>query len=164
MINVAYGKDLDDDILKQLLYMEADAYATYDMINEDDDKVFIGVIPTETLKHFKKRMAKVLFLMKIKTIKSKRTLLGMACLSNYKKDVKYLHTVFVRRMWRKRGIGTELVRRALREAKKMKCSLSLGVNPLNHEAMKLYEDLGFTICKGQKLEMHALEKKNGKSC
>lgn len=161
-IDVVYGRDLDDDMLKQLLYMEADAYAYYDSIDSDDDRILIGIIPTETVKQFKRRTANILFLMKIRKIKGERKLLGMACMSKCKKDVKYLHNVFVKSEYRKQGIGTAIVKRALLEAKKMKCSLSLGVNPLNYNAMKLYEDLGFKVCKGQKLEMHALEKKNGK--
>lgn len=162
-IDVAYGRDIDDAMLKQLLYMETDAYAYYDSIDADDSAVFIGAIPAETVKQFKRRTANILFLMKIKKIKGERKLLGMACMSKCKKDVKYLHTVFVKSEYRKQGIGTAIVKRALLEAKKLKCSLSLGVNPLNYDAMKLYEDLGFKVCKGQKLEMHALEKKNGKS-
>lgn len=162
-IDVAYGRDIDDDMLEQLLYMEADAYACYDSIDSDDDRILIGIIPTETVKQFKRRTANILFLMKIKKIKGERKLLGMACMSKHDKDTKYLHTVFVKSAYRKQGIGTAIVKRALLEAKKMKCSLSLGVNPLNYNAMKLYEDLGFKVCKGQKLEMHALEKKNGKS-
>ena len=162
-IDVAYGRDIDDDMLKQLLYMETDAYACYESIDADDGAIIIGAIPTETIKQFKRRTANILFLMKIKTIKGERKLLGMACMSKCKKDVKYLHTVFVKSAYRKQGIGTAIVKRALLEAKKMKCSLSLGVNPLNYNAMKLYEDLGFRVCKGQKLEMHALEKKHGKS-
>lgn len=162
-IDVAYGRDLDDDMLKQLLYMEADAYTCYDSIDSDDDRILIGIIPTETIKQFKRRIANTLILMKTKKIKGERKLLGMACMSKHDKNTKYLHTVFVKANCRKQGIGTAIVKRALQEAKKMKCSLSLGVNPLNYAAIKLYEDLGFKICKGQKLEMHALEKKNGKS-
>lgn len=162
-IDVAYGRDIDDDMLKQLLYMETDAYACYESIDADDGTILIGAIPTETVKQFKRRTANILFLMKIKKIKGERKLLGMACMSKHDKRTKYLHTVFVKANYRKQGIGTAIVKRALLEAKKMKCSLSLGVNPLNYNAMKLYEDLGFKICKGQKLEMHALEKKNGKS-
>jgi len=162
-IDVAYGRDIDDDMLKQLLYMEADACICYDSIDSDDGRILIGIIPTETVKQFKRRIANTLFLMKTKKIKGERKLLGMACISKHDKDTKYLHTVFVKANYRKQGIGTAIVKRALQEAKKMKCSLSLGVNPLNYTAIKLYEDLGFKICKGQKLEMHALEKKNGKS-
>ncbi len=162
-IDVAYGRDIDDDMLEQLLYMEADAYACYDSIDSDDDRILIGIIPTETIKQFKRRIANTLILMKTKKIKGERKLLGMACMSKHDKNTKYLHTVFVKANCRKQGIGTAIVKRALQEAKKMKCSLSLGVNPLNYTAIKLYEDLGFKICKGQKLEMHALEKKNGKS-
>ena len=95
-IDVAYGRDLDDDMLEQLLYMEADAYACYDSIDSDDDRILIGIIPTETVKQFKRRTANILFLMKIKKIKGERKLLGMACMSKCKKDVKYLHTVFVK--------------------------------------------------------------------
>ena len=162
-IDVAYGRDIDDDMLEQLLYMEADAYACYDSIDSDDDRILIGIIPTETIKQFKRRIANTLILMKTKKIKGERKLLGMACMSKHDKSTKYLHTVFVKANCRKQGIGTAIIKRALQEAKKMKCSLSLGVNPLNYTAIKLYEDLGFKICKGQKLEMHALEKKNGKS-
>lgn len=163
-IDVAYGRDIDNSMIEQLMYMEADAYACYDSIDSDDDRILIGIIPTETIKQFKRRTANILFLMKTKKTKGERKLLGMACMSKHDKSTKYLHTVFVKANYRKQGIGTAIIKRALQEAKKMKCSLSLGVNPLNYTAIKLYEDLGFKICKGQKLEMRALEKKNGKSC
>lgn len=162
-IDVAYGKDLDDSMLEQLLYMEADAYACYESIDSGEDNIVICAIPTESLKQFKKRTANVIFLMKTKTIKSNVKLVGMACLSRSKKDMLHLHTVFVKSNWRRKGIGNALIKRALREAKKMKCAINLSVNPLNYDAMRLYESLGFKIGKGQKLEMHALEKKNGKS-
>lgn len=162
-IDVAYGRDLDDDMLKQLLYMEMDAYAYYDCLDADDGCICIGAIPTETLKHFKRRTANILFLMKTKKIKGKRTLIGMACVSKYQKDFKYLHTVYIKSDWRRKGIGTAIIKQALREAKKMKCALSLGVNPLNCGAIRLYEKLGFKVNKGQRLEMHALEKKNRKN-
>lgn len=152
-IDVAYGRDLDDNMLEQLQYMEADAYAYYESIDSDEDEFIIGAIPSETFKQFKRRTANTLFLMKITRTKSKSRLLGMACLSKHDKDTRYLHTVFVRASCRRKGIGTAIVRRALLEAKKMKCSLRLGVNPLNSNAMRLYDELGFNVCKGQKLEM-----------
>ena len=45
------------------------------------------------------------------------------------------------------------MKKAIAEAKKLGCMLTLGVNPLNSPAVALYKKLGFKICKGQKLEM-----------
>ena len=157
-IDVAYGRDIDDNMLEQLQYMEADAYAFYSSIDSDEDEFVIGSIPSETFKQFKRRIANILVLMKIKTVKGKRKLLGMACMSKHCKNIRYLHTVFVKASCRKQGIGSSIMRRALQEAKKLKSSLLLGVNPLNYNAIRLYEDFGFKVCKGQKLQMeHILQ-------
>lgn len=161
-IDVTYGKDLDDDMLQQLHYMEADANACYENIDADDGLIFGGFL-SDTLRQFKRRIAATMFLTKSIRTKSGRKIVGMACLSKCKKNVQYLHTVFVDESYRGKGIGEAIVRKALAVAKKMKCSISLGVNPLNYKAKNLYEKLGFKVCKGQKIEMHALEKKNGKS-
>ena len=154
-IDVAYGRDIDDSMLKQLMYMEADAYAYYDNLNSDANAILIGIIPTETLNHFKKRMANTLFLMKTKKEKSNRKLIAMACISKKDKsnDSRCFHTLYVKPLHRKKGIGTALVKRAISLAKKSGYSLSLGVNPLNKDAMHLYDSLGFIICKDQSLVM-----------
>lgn len=154
-IDVAYGRDLDDGMLTQLQYMEADAYACYESMDSDESAVVVGTIPTETLKQFKRRTANTLFLMKVMRAKSNAKLVGMACLSKKKKDVKLLHTVYVKPAFRSLGIGEAIIRKALYEAKKMKCSVSLSVNPLNSKAKCLYEKVGFKVCKGQMIEMHA---------
>ena len=66
---------------------------------------------------------------------------------------RFLHTVYVKPLHRRMGIGTAIVKKALSIAKKDKLHLSLGVNPLNKIAMHLYESLGFNICKNQSITM-----------
>ena len=156
-IDVAYGRDIDDSTLEQLQYLEADAYAFYDRLDSelDSKEILIGIIPTESLKHFKKRVENTLFLMKTKKTKSgKTTVIAMACISKKGgKADRYLHTVYVKPLHRRMGIGTAIVKKAVSIAKKDKLHLSLGVNPLNKIAMHLYESLGFKISKGQSLTM-----------
>ena len=155
-IDTAYGRDLDDSMLEQLQYMEADACAFYDSLdsNSNPNEILIGIIPTETLKHFKRRVSNTLFLMKIKKTKSKRKLLGMACISKKgKTNDRYFHTVYVKPLYRNKGIGTSLVKKAISIAKKNHQHLFLGVNPLNKIAMHLYDSLGFNICKNQSITM-----------
>lgn len=83
-INIAYGKDLNDNMLKQLQYMEADACTYYESMDSDENEIIVGAIPSETFKQFKRRTSNTLFF--IRTIKNK--LIGMACLSNIKKKYK----------------------------------------------------------------------------
>ena len=79
---------------------------------------------------------------------------GMACISkDRRKDDFQLHTVYVKPMHRKQGIGKALIDKAIAIAKKSKRSLSLRVNPLNKPALHLYESLGFKICKCQSIIM-----------
>ena len=156
-IDVAYGRDIDDSTLEQLQYLEADACAFYDSLySETDNKeILIGVIPTESLKHFKRRVANTLFLMKTKKAKSGKTIvIAMACISKKGgKADRCLHTVYVKPLNRRMGIGTAIVKKAVSIAKKDNLHLSLGVNPLNKIAMHLYSSLGFNISKGQSLTM-----------
>ena len=153
-IDVAYGRELNDDILQQLQYMEADAFAYYESIDSDENEYIIGAIPSETFKQFKRRTVNTLFLMKIKKTKQhKSKLVGMACLSKHSKTEKILHTVFVKNAYRRKGIGEAIVKKAISIAKKMKCSVKLGVNPLNTNAINLYTKLGFKICKSQSIHM-----------
>lgn len=156
-IDVAYGRDIDDSILEQLQYLEADAYAFYDRLDSEPDskEIIIGIIPTESMKHFKRRVANTLFLTKTKKTKSgKTTVIAMACISKKGGKVdRCLHTVYVKPLHRRMGIGTAIMKKALSIAKKDKLKLSLGVNPLNKIAMHLYESLGFKISKGQSLTM-----------
>ena len=70
-----------------------------------------------------------------------------------KPSIQYLHTVYVANNHRRKGIGEALVRRALKEAKKMGSNVSLGVNPLNDKAICLYKKLGFKFSKGQTIAM-----------
>ena len=156
-IDVAYGRDIDNSTLEQLQYLEADAYAFYDRLDSelDNKEILIGIIPTESMKHFKRRVANTLFLMKTKKAKSGKTIvIAMACISKRGgKANRYLHTVYVKPLHRRMGIGTAIVKKAMSTAKKDKLHLSLGVNPLNKIAMHLYESLGFKISKGQSLTM-----------
>lgn len=156
-IDVAYGRDIDDSTLEQLQYLEADAYVFYDRLDSEPDskEILIGIIPTESMKHFKRRVANTLFLMKTKKAKSGKTIvIAMACISKKGgKADRCLHTVYVKPLHRRIGIGTAIVKKAISIAKKDKLHLSLGVNPLNKIAMHLYESLGFNISKGQSLTM-----------
>ena len=156
-IDVAYGRDIDDSTLEQLQYLEADACVFYDRLDSEPDskEILIGIIPTESMKHFKRRVANTLFLMKTKKTKpGKTTVIAMACISKKGgKADRCLHTVYVKPLHRRIGIGTAIVKKAVSIAKKDKLHLSLGVNPLNKIAMHLYESLGFKISKGQSLTM-----------
>lgn len=154
-IGTAYGRDLDDSMLEQLQYMEADACAQYASLDAKPNEIIIGAIPSETLRQFKKRTANTLFLMKTKKTKSRKTMLiGMACISKRgRASSMYLHTVFVKALYRRKGIGTALVKKALSTARHSSYSLFLTVNPLNSSAVHLYESLGFSICKEQSLHM-----------
>ena len=156
-IDVAYGRDIDDFTLEQLQYLEADACVFYDRLDSDPDRkeILIGIIPTESMKHFKRRVANTLFLMKTKKTKpGKKRVIAMACISKRGgKANRYLHTVYVKPLHRRMGIGTAIVKKAVAIAKKDKLHLSLCVNPLNKIAMHLYESLGFNISKGQSLTM-----------
>lgn len=156
-IDVAYGRDIDDSTLEQLQYLEADACVFYDSLDSEPDSkdILIGVIPTESMKHFKRRVASTLFLMKTKKTKSgKTTVIAMTCISKKGgKANRCLHTVYVKPLHRRMGIGTAIIKKAVSIAKKDKLHLSLGVNPLNKIAMHLYESLGFKISKGQSLTM-----------
>lgn len=162
-IDVAYGRDLDVSMLEQLLCMEADACVFYSRIGSDSNEAIVGIIPTETAKHFKRRMASTLFFMKTKKTKSgKDMLVAMACLSKHgKANGRCLHTVYVKPSCRGKGIGKAIVKAAMSMAKKEGWHLSLGVNPLNKVAMHLYESLGFKTSQGQSvtMEFNGLEKK-----
>lgn len=156
-IDIAYGRDIDDYTLEQLQYLEADACVFYDRLDSEPDRkdILIGIIPTESMKHFKRRVANTLFLMKTKKTKpGKKRVIAMACISKRGgKANRYLHTVYVKPLHRRMGIGTAIVKKAVAIAKKDKLHLSLGVNPLNKIAIHLYSSLGFNISKGQSLTM-----------
>lgn len=156
-IKLAYGHELDDNILEQLLYIEADACAFYDRLDSGlgKDEILIGIIPTESLKHFRRRVANTLFLLRtLKTTSKKTNVVAMACISKRgKKNDRYLHTVYVKPLHRRKGIGKAIVKTAIKIAKKNKFHLMLNVNPLNDIALNLYKSLGFHICNGQSLIM-----------
>lgn len=149
----AYGRDLDDNLLNQALYMSADADASYEMLNNNKDMHIICALPAMTLKQFKRKTSSTFMLLAV----CRSKLVGMACMSKYKKNIQYLHTVYVRPLNRRHGIGKALVKRALRCAKKSKCSLMLNVNPLNDIAISLYKSLGFKPCKEQSIRMEMLQ-------
>ena len=161
-ILVKHTNDIDDNLMEQLMYMEADACAYYASLNEDDDsgKIIIGAIPSTTVKQFRKKVANTLFLMRIRKKAGKEHLIGMACISNRGRgNEKYLHTVYVKPLHRDKGIGRALVQKATLIAKKNKYHLFLGVNPLNKIAIHLYESLGFKACKDQSVTMDFYHKK-----
>ena len=149
----AYEKDIDDDLMAQVMYMNADAYACYDMLDSNEDEHVICAIPTTTVKQFRRKSSSVLFFLAVKRDKGKTRLVGMAGLSKESKSTLQLHDVYVKPLFRNRGIGHKLVKTAMKEAKKQKRCLSLKVNPLNDAALKLYEDFGFKICKEQSIKM-----------
>ena len=145
----AYGKDIDDNIMSQALYMTADAYACYDMLNSDESMHVICALPSMTLKQFKRKMSSTLMILAI----DKSKLMGMACISKHKKGIQYLHTVYVSPLHRRAGIGKALVKRALKAAKGCGCSIMLDVNPLNSIAISMYKSLGLNFCKEQTVKM-----------
>lgn len=152
-IDVAYGRDLDDSTLQELQFLEADAYACFDSLDAEDGECIIGAIPTETIKHFKRRMSSTLVLMKRTRRKLRPSIVGIAFLSKRKKGLMHLHTVYVKPSFRKQGIGAALVKKALKAAEEAGCSIVLDVNPLNGIAMSLYKRMGFNVCKGQTIKM-----------
>lgn len=160
-ILVKHANDIDDNLMEQLMYMEADACAYYASLNEDDDgKIIIGAIPSTTVKQFRKKVANTLFLMRTQKKAGKEKLIGIACISNRGRgNEKYLHTVYVKPLYRNKGIGRALVQKAILIAKKNKHHLFLGVNPLNKIAIHLYESLGFKVCKYQSMTMDFDHKK-----
>jgi len=62
-------------------------------------------------------------------------------------DRGWLNSVFTRRAWRRRGLATALVARSLRELRaRGMTSAALGVDADNpHDALRLYERLGFVV-------------------
>ena len=148
----SYGRDIDDKIMSQVLYMSTDAYAAYDALNADDGIFVVGAIPSITLKQFKRRFSSTLMILALE----KSKLVGMACVTKHKKNLMYLHTVYVKPLKRRAGIGKRLVKKALDFAKKSKSSLMLDVNPLNSIAIDMYKSVGFKTCKEQtiKMEVH----------
>lgn len=155
-IDVAYGSSLDDSMLNQLMFMEADAYACYENINNapaNRHEIIVGIIPTETLKHFKRRMSKTLFLMKTKKSRGKTMLVAMACVSKMSKKCLCFHTLYVKYAYRRKGIGSALLKKAMGYAKANRMSIVLSVNPLNTDAIRLYKNLGFRPQKDQSVHM-----------
>ena len=152
-VEVSRGEDLDDSTLLELQFLEADAYACYESLDSDDNIAIIGAIPTETAKHFKRRMSSTLVLMKKTKCKHRQSIVGIALLSKHKKGLMHLHTVYVKPSFRKQGIGAALVKKALKTAEEAGCSVFLDVNPLNSIAMSLYKRMGFNACKGQTIKM-----------
>ena len=144
--------EIDDDIMEQLMYLQADAYAFYESLNSDEKTFIIAAIPSTTVKQFRRKMSKVLFLMKMKKTKGVDKVLGMACISK-QRNYLCLHDVFVKQFSRNRGIGTALLKKAINIAKTKKMDIMLKVNPLNEIALNLYRNLGFTICKDQMIAM-----------
>ncbi len=72
--------------------------------------------------------------------------LGMLMLGEWEKDVPYLHSLFVAKGHRRRGLGRLLVQKAVElAASDHKSSLNLWVSKKNKGAIKLYQSEGFVI-------------------
>lgn len=83
------------------------------------------------------------------TIKEKKKEVGRASLyflknELHKKPLCYLEDVFVAKSFRRKGVGTKLVREAIKLAKKNKCYKIIATSRhLNETAHAFYERLGF---------------------
>lgn len=155
-IDVAYGKDIDDELLNQLMYMECDAIASYDQINAPAGAFIVCALPSTTLKQYRRSRRNVMFLTKTKSKAGKKILIGMACISKYGKKNLCLHTVYVKPLHRCKGIGKAIVKKGMQVAKKAGIRLYLNVNPLNKLALRMYEDVGMKISKNQTIEMECM--------
>ncbi|MFC7393470.1 GNAT family N-acetyltransferase [Scopulibacillus cellulosilyticus] len=57
------------------------------------------------------------------------------------------HSVYVHKNYRKKGIGTALLKEIIRIAKEQKyATLVAGIDALNEKSIKIHERLGFTHC------------------
>lgn len=155
-IDAAYGIDIDDDLLNQLMYLECDANAAYEQVDAPEGTFIIGAIPSTTLKQYQSRYKNVLFLMKTKKTKGRAKLLGMACMSKFGKKNICFHTLYVRPLYRNKGIGKALLKKGMQIAKKMGIRMYLNVNPLNKLALDLYEKMGMKITQKQTIEMELM--------
>lgn len=152
-IFVAYEKDIDDDLMNQAMYMSADAEAAYDALDSDEDVFVVGAIPSTTVKQFRRKCKNVQFILAVEKNKGSPRLVGMACVSKLDKHTLLLHNVYVKPLRRKAGIGSSLVKHALKVAKSKMMKISLSVNPLNGIAIHLYSSAGFKISKCQTIRM-----------
>ena len=78
---------------------------------------------------------------------------GVALLHPHKKNGLLLSHFYVTRKFRRKGIGTKILKRAIKIAKTEHKLLSLKVNPRNKTALKLYADLGFIFDPDQSINM-----------
>ena len=76
----------------------------------------------------------------------------------YKENFGELNGLYVKKEFRKRGIGKELILSALSEIKEHKDFARLSVTRKNEHAIKLYKDIGFRIIQESK-DRFEMEKK-----
>lgn len=149
---IAKEDELSDEVMEQVLYATAMGQAT--MYQGDGDHI-IACIPTETVKQFRRRTKSSVFLLRTRKSKTSTVLMGCAILSRCgcKKGTIYLHDLYVRPEYRRKGVATGIVLAGGLEARKLGLKLRLGVNPKNDRAMALYAKLGMKPCAGQKIDM-----------
>lgn len=149
---IAKEDEISDEVMEQVLCATAMGQAT--MYQGDGDHI-IACIPTETVKQFRRRTKSSVFLLKTKKSKMSTVLMGCAILSRRgcKKGTIYLHDLYVRPKYRRKGVATGIVLTGGLEARKLGLKLRLGVNPKNDWAMALYAKLGMKPCTGQKIDM-----------
>ena len=78
---------------------------------------------------------------------------GVALLHPHKKNGLLLSHFYVKQKFRRKGIGTKILKQAIKIAKTEHKLLSLRVNPRNEIALKMYADLGFVASADQSINM-----------
>ena len=72
--------------------------------------------------------------------------LKVSVLENNYEKFGYIDNIFVKKKFRKKGLGTKLIFNVIKELKKKKVKIcTLGVDIKNKNALKLYEKLGFKL-------------------
>lgn len=75
-----------------------------------------------------------------------RPAVGMLLLGQWEKKVPYIHSVFVSKAHRRKGVGRMLVKAAMGLATKTrKVGVNLWVDKRNAQAIALYESEGFNV-------------------
>ena len=78
---------------------------------------------------------------------------GVAILQFEKSKMVCLSHLYVKRKFRNQGVATKILKEAIAFAKKNNKQLFLNVNPLNKNAMSLYEKMGFAPNAEQSIRM-----------
>lgn len=116
---IAKEDELSDEVMEQVLCATAMGQAT--MYQGDGDHI-IACIPTETVKQFRRRTKSSVFLLKTRKSKTSTVLMGCAILSKRgcKKGTIYLHDLYVRPKYRRKGVATGIVLTGGLEARKLR--------------------------------------------